>query len=367
MRTLYAGSVLVLAAAAIPLTGFADEGGRWYINPAVGLQSFDSDRSLKDEPTGILGLEYRFGPHWATELRYMRSSPDVKGASRDVDLDQLHLDGLYYLGTYGSFEPYLAFGVGHAKFDYASKHEETQLNAGVGVRYNFSRNWSARADLRGINGIDTENTDQLVSLGISYAFGGGAAAAPAPRQAQDSDGDGVDDANDRCPNTPVGVQVDSTGCPLDSDNDGVPDYRDECPNTAAGREVDERGCHYELTETVEMRLSINFAVDSSEVPAEFMGEVERAATFLRRYADVDADIEGHADSTGEAAYNKQLSERRANAVRQLLIERYGIDGDRLQAYGYGEERPIASNDTADGRRENRRVVAVMKTEVTKPQ
>lgn len=364
MRTLCAGSILTLAAA-LPLAGLADEAGRWYINPAVGLQNFDSDRRQKDEPTGILGLEYRFGQHWATELRYMRSSLDPKGGGSSVDLDQLHLDGLYYLGTFGKFEPYLAFGVGHARFDYDRKHEETQINAGAGVRYNFTQNWSARADLRGINGLDSENTDSLVSLGISYAFGGGRTAPAQPAPAQDSDGDGIDDDRDLCPDTPRGVGVDQDGCPLDSDNDGVPDYLDECPNTEVGREVDERGCHYELTETVELDLSINFALNSSEVPESFMAEVERAAQFLRRYADVEAEIEGHTDNTGETSYNQRLSEQRANAVRDLLVDRYGIDASRLKVVGYGEERPLASNDTADGRLANRRVVAVMKAQVTK--
>jgi len=362
MRTLYAGSVLALAAA-LPLTGVAEEDySRWYINPAVGLQSFDSDRKQKDEVTGMLGLEYRWGEHWSTELRYLRSSLHQKGGLSSADLDQLYLDGLYYLGTFGNFEPYLAFGIGHARFDYKRRHDETQINAGAGVRYNITPNWSVRADVRGINGLDSENTDTLASLGISYAWGPGTRQQTAA--VADSDGDGVPDDRDLCPNTPAGVAVDSDGCPLDSDGDGVPDYLDECPNTPAGREVDERGCPYELTETVEMELSINFAYDSDEVPESFLHEVERAAQFLKRYADVEAVIEGHTDSTGPAAYNQKLSERRAEAVRRLLTERYGIDASRLQAVGHGESQPIADNDTPEGRLANRRVVAVMKTQVT---
>jgi len=79
---------------------------------------------------------------------------------------------------------------------------------------------------------------------------------------------------------------------------------------------------------------------------------------------VKAVVEGHADSNGAAAYNKQLSQRRADSVRNALIRDYNIAENRLSAVGYGEERPIADNRTADGRRANRRVVAVMQAEVT---
>lgn len=360
MKAALTRSILAISITAAPLVAWSDDGGRFYINPGVGLQSFDSDRSLDDATTGLLGLEYRFGRHWAAELRYLRSSPDIEHSSNDIDLDQLFVDGLFYLGTFGKLEPYLALGVGHARFDFDSKDEETQVNAGAGLRMNFSDRWSARLDLRAINGLDSENTDGLASLGISYAFGG--SSAP---KVQDSDGDGVNDPNDRCPGTPVGVQVDVNGCPLDSDGDGVADYRDQCPDTPAGREVDENGCKYMLTEDVEMTLEIHFAIDSADVPPGFMPEVERAAQFLQRYADSTADIEGHTDSTGKAEYNKGLSQRRADAVKSVLVNQYGVDASRLNAVGYGEEHPIASNDTQEGRLTNRRVMAVFRAQVEK--
>jgi opacity protein-like surface antigen len=91
---------------------------------------------------------------------------------------------------------------------------------------------------------DSEWEDNFeLSGGISFFFGGGPSYEE-PEPVGDSDGDGVTDDFDRCPNTPAGTQVDSTGCPIpvDSDNDGVPDDRDQCPNTPAGTEVDSTGC-----------------------------------------------------------------------------------------------------------------------------
>ncbi len=78
-------------------------------------------------------------------------------------------------------------------------------------------------------------------------------------------------------------------------------------------------------------------------------------------------IEGHSDSTGPTAFNQKLSQERAESVRDHLVEYFNISPARIQAIGYGESRPIASNDTAEGRQENRRVVAVVSATVSKPQ
>mgnify|MGYP000338751550 CR=1 FL=1 len=96
-----------------------------------------------------------------------------------------------------------------------------------------------------------------------------------------------------------------------------------------------------------------------------VSELKKVAEFMKRFGGVKAVVEGHSDSTGAAAYNKQLSQRRADAVRNALIKEFGIDASRLSAIGYGEERPIADNSTKAGRQANRRVVAVMEAEVAK--
>ena len=188
------------------------------------------------------------------------------------------------------------------------------------------------------------------------------AAAPV-----DSDGDGVIDENDKCPGTPAGVAVDSMGCPLDSDGDGVTDNLDECPNTEAGAVVDEKGfVGVTQTLTVEsIELSIQFPTGSNAIKEQYQPELQKVADFLKRHTDLTVDIEGHTDSQGSAAFNKKLSQSRADSVKNELVSRYGIAEDRVNAIGYGEEKPIATNDTAAGRQENRRVVAVMQKEVMK--
>ena len=178
----------------------------------------------------------------------------------------------------------------------------------------------------------------------------------------DSDDDGVADKMDNCPTTPAGVAVDAKGCALDSDSDGVLDYKDNCPTTAAGRAVDENGCRFFLTTTEEITLKINFASNSAAITDAHFSEIKKVANFMKKYSEVNTVIEGHTDNRGADAYNTKLSKARAEAVAAVLTERFGIAADRVAALGYGDVRPIASNDSKAGRLANRRVVAVMKAE-----
>lgn len=137
---------------------------------------------------------------------------------------------------------------------------------------------------------------------------------------------------------------------VDSDGDGVPDHLDKCPDTPRGVMVDEVGCPLEL------KLFMEFDFDKAEILPKHKVDLDKAAAFINRYADVPYIlIAGHTDNIGESAYNQNLSEQRAAAVRQALITQYGIKGDRLVARGYGEARPIADNSTEEGRQHNRRV------------
>ncbi|MFN3613997.1 MAG: OmpA family protein [Rubrimonas sp.] len=100
--------------------------------------------------------------------------------------------------------------------------------------------------------------------------------------------------------------------------------------------------------------NITFAVDSSTVQPQFMAALSDMAQTLRAYPQSYVDVIGHTDSTGSAAYNQQLSERRAQAVANVLISR-GVQRERIVAYGFGETQPIADNNTPQGRAMNRRV------------
>ena len=156
----------------------------------------------------------------------------------------------------------------------------------------------------------------------------------------------------QCPSygeVPAGVAVDAEGCPLDSDGDGVPDYRDQCPNTPAGVEVNALGC----PDSVVLK-EVNFEFDSAQLTSNARSVLNGVAERLVSNPDVRVSIEGHTDSRGSDEYNKNLSQERAESVASYLASQ-GVDANRMRAVGYGEERPIASNETEEGRFQNRRV------------
>jgi OOP family OmpA-OmpF porin len=175
----------------------------------------------------------------------------------------------------------------------------------------------------------------------------------------DSDGDGVYDGLDKCPGTPKGAIVDKDGCPLDSDGDGVYDGLDKCPGTPPGTKVDADGCPVKkaLFEPGKKKLvleGVHFAIDKAVLTPDSYAILDRVAESLKDWPDVRVEVGGHTDSTGTAAYNQDLSRRRAEAVRDYLIKK-GIDGSRLEAKGYGETQPVADDGTSAGRAKNRRV------------
>jgi OOP family OmpA-OmpF porin len=187
----------------------------------------------------------------------------------------------------------------------------------------------------------------------------------------DTDGDGVPDQFDKCPGSPPGIPVGPDGCPLDSDGDGIPDYLDECPHSPPGAKVLPNGCalkgdcrkprpgeqvdaHGCALEQRFILRGVKFEFDSDRLLPESKVILNDVALTLASYPDVKVEVEGHTDNIGTDAYNLGLSERRAIAVKTYLGGR-NVKGDRLVPVGYGESRPIASNDAEAGREENRRV------------
>lgn len=124
------------------------------------------------------------------------------------------------------------------------------------------------------------------------------------------------------------------------------------------------GCPARLTRKETISLNVVFDTGSSQLAGRFMPEIEKVARFMREYSSVNGVISGHTDSTGSAEYNRGLSQRRAETVRTILLNEFGINPGRLNAIGYGEDRPIASNETNEGRQQNRRVEAVFEAEIT---
>jgi OmpA-OmpF porin, OOP family len=174
----------------------------------------------------------------------------------------------------------------------------------------------------------------------------------------DTDQDGINDEEDSCKT--VAGTVRYHGCPVpDSDQDGINDEADKCPDQPGP--ADNQGCPV-VKQTVIQRAKMNaanitFKSNSTTITEKSNPALRDLADSLRANPDLHLTIEGHTDNMGDPAYNLSLSLERANAVRDALIRR-GVPGEKIQVTGLGEAHPVASNSSADGRAENRRVVFI---------
>jgi outer membrane protein OmpA-like peptidoglycan-associated protein len=181
-----------------------------------------------------------------------------------------------------------------------------------------------------------------------------------PDLVKDSDNDGVSDDLDRCPLQAEDVDgyQDDDGCPdLDNDLDGIPDAQDKCPTQPETfNNVDDTdGCPdaKEIGKQFILR-GINFESGSAALTPDSHPVLDQVIASMNAYPEVKLEIRGHTDSQGPAANNLSLSKKRADSVRQYLVNG-GIAAERLTSVGVGEEEPISSNATAEGRAQNRRI------------
>jgi len=173
----------------------------------------------------------------------------------------------------------------------------------------------------------------------------------------DTDCDGFPDYLDECRSNPIGARVDDAGCPIDSDGDGVPDGLDNCPNSEKGLPVDNSGCLNLSLFDKPMILNIKYESGSFEIDRNTRSRLSEVARMLLRAPDIKVEINGYTDNVGTEEANRNLSQKRANRVRDFLVEQ-GIDTKRLIPSGKGEINFIASNKTSEGRQKNRRVELV---------
>ena len=187
----------------------------------------------------------------------------------------------------------------------------------------------------------------------------------------DTDGDGYTDDIDRCPNDPEDFDghEDEDGCPdPDNDADGILDTDDGCPfdPETINEYQDEDGCPDEAPKRVviqktkiEILDKIFFEVNKAIIKPESFDLLDEVARVLVENPQLlKIRIEGHTDADGSEAYNLKLSQNRANSVREYIVGK-GVAGDRLEAVGFGESRPIDTNRTAEGKANNRRVEFVI--------
>lgn len=173
----------------------------------------------------------------------------------------------------------------------------------------------------------------------------------------DTDGDGLPDHKDDCPDVPGLPKL--KGCKKaaeDTDNDGIVNSQDKCPLVAGVPE--NKGCpemkKEDLDKIKEAFENLLFESGKDIIKSSSYESLEKLGQVMLDNEGVDLDLEGHTDNQGDDDANLDLSDRRAKAVKQFLVD-YGVSESRISAKGFGETRPVDTNDTSDGRKHNRRV------------
>lgn len=337
-------SLLVLSFPFVAATSHGDE-GQFYIAPGLQWMDFDNTTSLDNDTGYFLGLGYDFTDRLSAEFSLFDLDPELPNGTK-VEIDHWKVDALYSFDTkIAGFTPFVVGGIGNTRFE---SNNETSFDYGAGLKIEITNNleWRIAARNYNLSDRDFEDSDFGIDSALVFRFGGkdrpARASAPAATRAP----------------TPAPAREQAPAI-ADADRDGVADSADRCPETPRNYAVDSSGCPIPVEEVARVELKVYFDFDQSVVKPEYFDEIKEVTDFMAQYPDVIVELEGHTDSRGTEAYNLDLSDRRAAAVRQVMISEFGVAGSRISSRGFGESQPVASNDTDAGRASNRRVMTVI--------
>ncbi|KAB7884237.1 OmpA family protein, partial [Poseidonibacter ostreae] len=340
---------------------------------AAGILS-DSKANLDDDHYANAGISLAKNLQNSfldqVELAIMRSdSLKYEGSNGNTNINRVFLNAVKKLPLTEKLAAYGLLGAGYQDVTQEMKDNDDSalLNYGLGLRYDLPYYGIAvKGDVRHLFSINDKENDIMYTLGLAMPLGKKYSeniAAKVPVIAEpiapivpvvdgDDDNDGVLNSKDLCPNSLPGAVVNENGCEADDDKDGVVNRLDKCPNTSEGVAVNAEGC------VATINLNINFDTNSDKIKSAYINKLEEFAAMLNENPKLNATIEAHTDSKGSSQYNQKLSEKRAASAVKAL-ESLNIAPNRLQSIGYGETQPISTNDTAQGRAENRRVTGLI--------
>ncbi|RXJ90305.1 flagellar motor protein MotB [Arcobacter sp. CECT 8983] len=329
--------IILSAALCASLAFAANSDYKYEITPMIGGNVAEGNLNLDDDHYAIGGLS--FGVNFddtiydQIEIGILSSleQVDYDGINEDTDITRLFTNFVknYELTDNTSLYGLVGFGLEH--FENEELGNKTALfgNYGIGLRYEFSNDMALKTDIRHLVNTNDRDNNLVYTVGLAIPFG--EKAAPTPKKQEP---------------TPEPTPV--TEKQVDSDGDGVADINDKCPDTPKGDIVDQNGC------SLKVNLNINFDFDSARINNEYDSKIKKFADFMKKFPSVKGKIEAHTDSIGTKEYNQDLSERRAASTVKAL-EAQGVDKSRFNSTGYGETKPKATNETAEGRAQNRRV------------
>ncbi len=355
------------------------------LSPMLSYHFFDQgdDVELDDAPEVSLGLGYRITPNLGVELRYGYANPDSVNVipSTSYDYHSLTAESYYRFFPEQRFQPYLLAGVGvnHLRggkiVNIMNASNNNSINSGNLNASAESSNCEYSEIVNGqpiaVDNCDKNSTNTNTNTSETNFIGtlaGGAFYSMTDTLALRGEVRVTQDFNRSAFDVLTGVGLTYSFIPKkspaimsidgDDDQDGVLNSRDKCPGTPTNVMVDEDGCPVTTVENLSKVLNVLFDVNQSYVKPIYYSEIEDVAKLLREYPDARVEIQGHTDSTASEIYNQSLSERRAQAIANILVNNFNISSDRVTSKGYGESQPIADNNTFEGRALNRRTVAL---------
>ncbi len=318
---------------------------RWYVAPFGTFIQPGGDRNSNNGWGGGMGFGKMIDEHFNVELKGFYQGLDGDNGNGSWDLTGGTADVQYFISR-DTFSPYTVLGLGAMNSSHNGGSGTGFIGeAGAGLTYEVSDNFLIRSDVRyrynqnfnaNLQPGTNEFHDMVVNVGFVVPFGPKPVAPVAVAEAP----------------APVAAPDCST---LDDDNDGVNNCDDLCPNTLAGVKISIKGCWI---------VDVKFANDSAVIPPEYFGNLDNTAKDIKEHPEMRIEIQGHTSKTGGFKYNMKLSERRAEAVKKYLVD--GYDFPNLTTRGYGWTQPIDTNDTEEGRANNRRVQLEVNGELQQP-
>lgn len=375
-----------------------NRGGTYTLSPYAGGYTYQGNQKTKTGPVVGGRLGYNITDNWGLEGIVDYVEADKKdGLTGKARKTRYGADVLYNFMPEKSLVPYLAAGFGGMNLrDSGTTFNRAVYNYGGGVKWFLMDDIALRADVRGLNySIDKVKTNVQYTLGVHFVMGPAKEApapvvvapppppppAPAAPTASLSAVPGKVEAGKSV--TLSWDSANATGCDIQPGIGPVAAKGSQTVTPAAdtsyklvcqgeGGKADSSAAVV-VTPVIQQAvapkaspvvagnryaLKVQFDTDKSVIKKQYFEELNEIGEGLQADTTLKGTIEGHTDSTGRAAYNQALSERRAKAVRDYIIKNYNIEDSRIKVIGYGQDKPVADNKTAAGRAKNRRIEAV---------
>jgi OOP family OmpA-OmpF porin len=300
---------------------------------------FTLDSKSAIDGAGGFGGEfgYRISPFYEARLSVSKLNIDTGHKGYDVPSGSSTAFDLLYFPHKANFY----FVAGANFLDIGQSNLSADL--GMGYRHYLSENTALYVEGKSHYQLDDHYVDFSSKIGFVYYFG----TKPAPIK--------------RTEKVAVIPVTKSVAIEKDADSDGVIDAQDKCSKTPITDKVDINGCTIFTEQQETIALLVNFDNNQSDVADKYLTEIAKVAQFMEQYPHTQLTINGHTSVVGEAAYNQQLSEKRAQAIVDVLINNFAISESRLTAIGHGEEKLVNEANTPAAHTQNRRIQAEVQT------